>query len=86
MLKQTPHLLSIFISGVSLALGVTLICGCDELEEIAKEVTDELTEDYKTGPRELSGDDAFKHISPDRSTSPKTNTAMYVLLALALSV
>jgi hypothetical protein len=72
MLKQTPHFLSIL--RIALALGVTLICGCDELEEIAKEITDEFTEDYKTGPRELSGDDAFKHISPDRSTSPKTNT------------
>ena len=51
-----------------------VMSGCEELEELAQELTDELADEYQTGPRKLSGDDAFKHISPDRSTSPQTNT------------
>ena len=51
-----------------------VMSGCEELEELAQELSDELADEYQTGPRKLSGDDAFKHISPDRSTSPQTNT------------
>ena len=61
---------------LTLALMMTCVTttGCEELEELAQEITDELADEYQTGPRKLSGDDAFKHISPDRSTSPRTDT------------
>ncbi len=45
--------------------------GCDEVSELANELLDS----FKTGQRQLSDDDAFKHLSPDRSAAPKTDVS-----------
>lgn len=77
--KYSSKLSSIYqnISALSLIVSLSLVIfsACDELEELGDELLDDLTGDYKTGPRKLSGDDAFKHLSPDRSSAPETNVA-----------
>ena len=52
-----------------LFLSVILI-SCNEVRRAGNRIIDEITEEFKTGPRALTDEDAFQHLSPDRSTAP----------------